>query len=157
MANPPGAAVAGSPFPQWFVDVSGGSGRTPNKVTNAVTKAFAISVAFPEKLVFFTSEAAAQAYANSQGGSAAILPASVTGPVGSALNDAGSAATGLASVPEFLTRLEEPQTWLRVAEVILGGILVIVALKSLTDPVTAPVRNTVKSGIKTAAKMGAFF
>jgi hypothetical protein len=157
VASIPGAAGPGAGYPQWFVDVSGGSGKSPDKVTNAATKAFAITVTFPGKLVFFTSEAAAQAYANSQGGSVAVLPSGVTDAGQAALNDAGSAATGLASVPEFLTRLEEPQTWLRVAEVLLGGILLIVAVKGFTDPVTRPVTQGVKSGAKTAVKVGGWF
>jgi hypothetical protein len=157
MANPPGAAVLGSPFPQWFIDTAAGSAKTPDKVTNSVTKAVAISVAFPDKLVFFTSQAAAQAYANGIGGSHAVLPSGVTGTGQDILNDAGSTVQDAATVPEFLGRLEEGQTWLRVAEVILGGVLLIVALKAMTDPVTAPIRNTVKSGTRTAAKVGAFF
>jgi hypothetical protein len=157
MATPPGAAVKGSPFPQWFIDTSGGSGKTPDKVTNAVTKAFAISVAFPDKLVFFTSQAAAQNYANGIGGSVSVLPSNVTGDAQAALNDAGTTVGDAATVGEFLGRLEEPQTWLRVAEVILGGILLIVALKAISDPVTGPAIRSAKSGVKTAAKVGAFF
>ena len=42
-------------------------------------------------------------------------------------------ATGLAAIGDFFARLAQGATWLRVAEVILGGALIIIALAKLAS------------------------
>lgn len=161
MANPPGAAGPGAPYPQWYVNLAPGTDHVPVKVGNALSKAIANTVNAPFKLVYFTSQSAAQAYANANGGSHPILPANITNDVNNAVNTSTGTVTGAvsaaATVGDFLGRLEEPQTWLRITEVVLGGILLIVAIKGIVSPVTTPITNSVKSGAKTAVKVGAFF
>jgi hypothetical protein len=63
MASAPGAAGPGAPFPQWTVNTTG---WVVAKVVNAQEKALAIASSFPNKLIFFTSQAAANAYVKSQ-------------------------------------------------------------------------------------------
>lgn len=60
------------------------------------------------------------------------------------------------TVGDFLTRLEKAATWQRVVEVILGGILVIVAAKGMLDPVTQPVVQGAKKAVGTVKKAGRF-
>ncbi len=141
-------------YPQWAVN---GTTGVVGEVTNSVEAALAKTVAWPEKEIFFSTKAAADAYSNTIPGHVTNGIPGLTPAAQSALNTATAPVAAATTIPDFLTRLEEPQTWLRVAEVILGGILLIVAIKGMMDPITKPVTNSIKSGAGTAVKAGAFF
>lgn len=138
MANPPGAAGPGAPFPQWTVTMSAATGYPVAEVVNAQEKTLAEATAFPTRLVFFTSQAAAAAYSRSLGGSGAQTPAGKAG--GQAALNAGSkaaAAVGnpldwLSNIGQFFSALTQPNLWLRVSKVLLGGVLVVAGLIKLT-------------------------
>lgn len=55
-----------------------------------------------------------------------------SGPIASGIRGAQSVASGL-DLPAIFSTLIDPDTWLRVAEVVLGGALVIVGLMRLTN------------------------
>lgn len=64
---------------------------------------------------------------------------------------AGNIASGVGSVLDIgkaISFLSNPQHWIRIAEVIAGGILVILALGTILRPVVEP-------AVKTAVKVGA--
>jgi hypothetical protein len=137
MTTPSGTAGPGAPFPQWTV-VYGGFGCIPGsvrvaKVANATAKVLAESVSFPCNVHFFTSQAAAQAYANSVGGSGSIPG------VNQALNAANqglNAATGVAQcvggtlIGKVCVNFEE--WFLRIGEAILGVMLIGVGIAHIT-------------------------
>lgn len=108
------------------------------EVVNAQEKALAESVAFPTRLVFFTSEAAAAAFSKSQGGSGERTPAGKAG--GQAALNAGSkavAAVGnpldwLSNIGQFFSALTQANTWIRITKVLVGGVLVVAGLIKLT-------------------------
>lgn len=135
MANPPGAAGPGAPFPQWTVNTSG---WIVAEVVNAQEKALAEAATWPNRLIFFTSRSAAEAYVTSQGHKAVTSPAAAAG--GQAALNAGSkaaAAVGnpldwLANIGQFFSALTQPNLWLRVSKVLLGGVLVVAGLIKLT-------------------------
>lgn len=141
MASIPGAAGPGAPFPQWTV-ILGGS-QIVGKVSNAVTKAGLEATSWPSKVYFFTSEAAAQAFANSNGGSAQEGPLAPAVSAGqSALNAGGSAIASAKNPLQFLQALFTRQNAIRFAEGILGVALILVAVAELGKG--TPVGNLAK-------------
>jgi preprotein translocase subunit SecF len=59
--------------------------------------------------------------------------------------------TGIDAVGDFFSRLTEPNTWLRIGEFAIGGILLYVALKAMFPGAV----SSVTGPVKTAAKLGA--
>jgi hypothetical protein len=63
--------------------------------------------------------------------------------------------SGINAVGDFAARLTEPNTWLRVAEVAIGALLLFVAVKAMfpgaVETVTAPVKTAAKVGTIAAA------
>lgn len=102
------------------------------EVVNAEEKALAESVAFPTTLVFFTTKAAAESYSKSLGGSGSTTPAAKLGGQ-TALNVGSQAAAGaIPGVSGFFTALGQSNTWIRVAKVIVGGVMLIVGLAHIS-------------------------
>lgn len=60
----------------------------------------------------------------------------------------GGAVSGAMDIGKAISFLSDPQHWIRIAEVIAGGILVIIALSTILRPVVEP-------AVKTAVKVGA--
>jgi hypothetical protein len=56
-----------------------------------------------------------------------------------------------ATVAGFLGKLQDGSLWQRVAEIAVGGILLIIAIKAMATPVTEPITQGIK---KTAGKIG---
>lgn len=129
MASIPGAAGPGAPFPQWFYNTLT---HTVSEVTSPATKGIAESVSFPAKLIFFTSQKAADDYLKSQGGGADISKSPITKVANTATDTATAAPTGLAAIGNFFGDLSQANTWIRVAKVLIGGTLLIVGLAKLT-------------------------
>lgn len=135
MAGIPGAAGPGAPFPQWTVNTSG---WVVAEVVNAQAKALAVAASFPNKLVFFTSRQAADNYAHSQGHTPVTTPTAALG--GQAAVNAGAKAAAAAGNPldwlsnigQFFSALTQPNLWLRISKVVLGGVLVVAGLIKLT-------------------------
>lgn len=106
-----------------------------------------------------------QALADSHAGVSGPKAVNSSNPLiaaGDALKNAVPGAAAAESVGSFLTRLTEPQTWTRVGEVALGGILVYAGVRALTQgsstvgvgarkATTAPVRKATKAAITVAA------
>lgn len=137
MASAPGAAGPGAPFPQWTVTMSAPTGYPVGEVVNAEEKALAEATAFPTRIVFFTSQAAAGAYSRSLGGSGQQTPGAKLG--GQAALNAGAKAAAvvnpldwLANIGQFFSALTQPNLWLRVSKVVLGGVMVVAGLIKLT-------------------------
>lgn len=65
--------------------------------------------------------------------------------------DQGKAAVGgaISSVDDFLSRLTDPKLWIRVAEVVVGLILIAVGIAKLTN--TVPIATKVAKLAGTAA------
>ncbi len=63
----------------------------------------------------------------------------LAGPAG-AVNNAANAASTTA---DLLRSLTDPATWVRIAEVLIGGVLIVVALGIFAKPVTQPIISTV--------------
>lgn len=156
MANPPGAAGPGAKYPQWTV-ILGGSQRVA-EVTNPLEKALAESVAWPSKVYFFTSQAAAQAFANANGGSGSIPGVNQALNAGNqALNAGTQAVTDVASAGDWVARLTgwlgQGAIWLRIAEVAAGMLVLYIGLKAtVTPPGQAPARTATKQTFKLAKK-----
>lgn len=138
MASAPGAAGPGAPFPQWTVTMDAATGYPVAEVINAQEKAVAEAVAFPTRIVFFTSQAAASAYSKSLHGSGQTTPAARLG--GQAALNAGAQAAAAVSNPldwlsnigQFFSALTQPNLWLRVTKVLIGGVMVVAGLMKLT-------------------------
>jgi hypothetical protein len=141
-----GAAKAGAPFPQWAF-VLGSPGQRVNRVDNATDKAFVESVAFPSRVLFFTSEKAAQDCANKNGGSK-TLPG--TGGALNQANNALNAATGAAQcvggilIGKSNTCVDLEHWFIRIGEILLGIVLVGVGIARITG-----VQNAVSNIAKT--------
>jgi hypothetical protein len=140
MAGIPGAAGPGAPFPQWSVNTSG---YIVAEVPNASAKAIAEAVTFPDRLVFFTSQQAADRWVASQGhtpvngttvgqlGGQAVINAG-TGAATKIDSAVGNPLAWLSNIGQFFTALTQPNLWLRVSKVLLGGVLVVAGLIKLT-------------------------
>ena len=107
----------------WFVFPTGTIQRQSNPIAaEALTKVGWIG---------FPTQADAKAYAD-------------------ALHGLGKTVTGaVTSTTDFLSRLTDPNTWIRIAEVVLGLVLIAVGVAKLTNAV--PIATKVAGG---AAKVG---
>lgn len=130
-ATPGGLAGPGAGYPQWYFNTTT---HEISEVTSSLTKGIAETVSFPAKLVFFTSDAAAQAYAKGNGGGIDI--SKIGAPVSNATNSIANAATnvipGLGQIGGFFSSLSQKNTWIRVLKVVAGGALVIIGLSHMT-------------------------
>ena len=124
----PGIAGAGAPYPQWGV-VVGSPGQHVTKVTNAAAKYLMETVAWPSKVYFFTSEQAAADWVNGNGGQ--VYVPGTQAPLNAANNALNTATSAASAVPDFLSRLTNPHTWLRVAEAVVGIAFLIIGLNAL--------------------------
>jgi hypothetical protein len=68
-----------------------------------------------------------------------------TGAANEVQNQTGISAGGLAAIGDFFSKLGQANTWLRVAEVLLGAGIIIVALAKLASDTPAG-RAAVKAG-----------
>jgi hypothetical protein len=68
------------------------------------------------------------------------------------VQQAQSATSGITSTYDFLSRLSQPNLWLRVAEVGIGGILIYVGLRSMFPAEVAAVTGPVKTAAKVIPK-----
>lgn len=135
MAGIPGAAGPGAKFPQWTVTMSAATGYPVAEVVNAQEKTLAELAAFPTRLVFFTSQAAAAAYSKSLGGSGKRTAIGAGG--GQAVLNAGTGAVGnpldwLANIGQFFSAISQPNFVSRLVKVLLGGVFVVAGLIKLT-------------------------
>jgi len=146
MASPAGAAGPGAPFPQWAVNSATGNVA---EVTNTAEKALAEATAYPEKEIFFTSAAGADAYSKSIGGIGGQDPASKA--LNPALNAGTQAAQNVvstaASVGKFLGDLESRNLWLRILKGVAGIALVMIGTIHLFG---GSVRGVAEGAAKTA-------
>lgn len=122
MPSIPGAAGPGAPFPQWTVSVPG---YVLAQVTNATEKGLAEASVYPGKLIFFTSETAARAYALSKGHPAITSPATKLGG-NKALN------AGTQAVQDILGGANLTSWFIRVGEILLGIVLIGVGVARIT-------------------------
>jgi hypothetical protein len=126
------------------------------EVTNALSKALLETTAFPSKVLFFTSKAAAQNYINASGG-AVSPPLQKIASGGQAV---ANTATG--SVDDFLEFPEKILGWIsnranivRVVKVIVGGVMVLTGLNMLVkDTTNIDVAGSVKNAAGNVAKIG---
>ena len=128
MVAVPGAAGPGAPYPQWSYN---SLTKIVAKVDNPSAKAIEVVVSFPAKLIFFTSQAAADAYMKSQGGGADISK--------TAINAAGNATTGIPNVLAGggIGSLFQSAIWERMAEAALGLMLIYIGVKAAVTPQSA--------------------
>lgn len=151
IGNCPGKAGPGAPFPQYTVissSVEGGTTGVVGRVTNPLEKALVESTAFPSRVYFFTSRQAAQNCVNASGG-AVSKPLQQIANAGQAVtNTATGGLDWLKYIADFFHRLTEPQTWVRVGEFAVGGMLIYVGIKAAVTPggVPAASRNVRQTG-----------
>lgn len=91
----------------------------------------------------FATEAQAQAWAKGPGaGNFGPGKTNIAPPVDTPLTAGipGPGASGLAGIGDFFGRLTEASTWIRVAEVVLGVILLAVGVARITHAVPAATR-----------------
>lgn len=127
MATAPGAAGAGAPYPQWTYNTTT---HVVSKVTSAAAKIADETVSFPATILFFTSQSAADAYAQSHGGGTDVSNSPLTGAA-NATASAAPSVPGLSQLTGFLSRLAEANLWERVAEVVIGAALIAVGVAHL--------------------------
>lgn len=127
MASIPGTAGPGAKFPQWAYNTQS---RVIDVVADPAEKAAAEAVTWPWKLIFFTSESAADSYAKSQGGGIDITKT----PVSKVAAGGASAATAVASTAGELGKigavadaaykeLTKASMWRSLGWIALGGVL----------------------------------
>jgi hypothetical protein len=151
-----GLAGPGAPFPQWTVvasAVAGGTTGVVGKVTNPLEKALVETTAFPSRVYFFTSQQAAQNCVNASGGAVSPpLQGVASGGQGATNTVTGAGVTGLdwlKFIADFFHRLTEPQTWVRVAEFAVGGMLIYVGIKATVAPGLPSAKSARKAGTVT--------
>lgn len=129
MASVPGAAGPGAGYPQWSYNTFS---HQVAEVPNEFAKAAAEAATFPNKLIFFTSQQAADNYMASQGGgndtSHTILQtgANAASAAGQAAVNAGKGWTALVS------GFSGTNFVLRAVKIIVGGMLLLIGLSHLT-------------------------
>lgn len=89
----------------------------------------------------YSTQAAAQTAANTIGGG--FPGANISGNPGTAIKQGLSNIPGASSVGDFLGRLDEGSTWIRIAEGVLGLLLIAVGVARLTHAV--PIATQVAS------------
>lgn len=137
MATPAGGSNGGPfgipPGGPWFVNpVTGTIQRQSNP-------ALAIGLVTAGWIGFATQADAKNYASNNPIGQA-------KGAVGSAVSGATS---GISAVGDFFNKLSEANTWLRVAEALLGVVLIAVALGKLTG-LESSVKNAANTAVKVA-------
>jgi hypothetical protein len=110
----PGTAT-GSTYPQWGVAQSG-STYTVKEATSAAAKQTDIDAGY---LVWFTSESAAKNYISSE-------TSLLNGQVPTEL------IPGLPQIGDFFGALTDANTWIRLAKVVFGGVLLIIGIAHIT-------------------------
>lgn len=118
-------------YPQWTV-VATSSGQVTTgqvgEVTNAIEENLVKATAFPNKVLFFTTKAAATQYADGHGGAA-------TGPLSSAAsagNAALNAGTSAVSGGWDLAFGNTKGLLTRILKVVFGGILLVAGILKLS-------------------------
>jgi hypothetical protein len=134
MPTAPGAAGPGAPFPQWTISEPG---YVLGKVSNATEKGLAETAVYPGRLIFFTSEKAARAYALSKGHGAIVSPATKVG--GQKALDVGTQAA-----QDVLGGFDIGAWFLRVGEILLGLVLIGVGVARITGA-----QNAISKIVKT--------
>lgn len=125
--GPPGGTGGSHKYPQWGV-MLGHDAKTSKiiEAKNDAAKQHDINQGY---LDWFTSKSAAGNFIHGQ--------FQIPNPVG-----------GLEGIGDFFARLTEANTWLRVGEFAVGGILLYIGLKGLfpnaVSTVTAPVKKAAK-------------
>jgi hypothetical protein len=112
----PGVAAATSGYPQWGV-----GGGTPGssagwKIVEATTAAQKTSYASQGYLAWFSSDSNAKAFL-----------AEEESPISS-----GEPQNAIPGVSAFFTALGDSNTWIRVAKVVVGGLLLVIGLVHIT-------------------------
>lgn len=124
----PGAAGPGAKFPQWTYNNTTGA---IDKVGNATAKALAEADAWPAQLIFFTSDQAARNYAKGTNvGGIDMSTAPVSGQVQSGVNQGTQALQD--TLGNMFSLSASPSLVLRLAEGVLGVVLIAVGLARLT-------------------------
>jgi hypothetical protein len=125
LANvPPGQPIApgiatGNTYPQWGV-----GGGTPGssagwKIVEATNESQKLSYANQGYLVWFSSDAAAQSFLQTE-----------ESPILS--GEPQNAIPGLSQIGDFFGALTQSSTWIRVAKVAVGGLLLVIGLVHIT-------------------------
>ncbi len=122
--KPPGAAGSGAKYPQWVVNTAT---WTVGEVANPAAKALAIAATWPDKLVFFTSQSAAEQWVKSQGHTPVSLPgmkqAQGAVNVGGAL--VGGAPDLLTALKGIWAGLSDGKMWRSLGWIVLGVVLML--------------------------------
>lgn len=105
---------------------------------------------------FFTASDAEVSYPQGSNGSTAAYQAgSTTNPNFPPDNWPSNPLDWLASIGDFFSKLSSPNLWIRVGEVGVGALVLYLGAKAMfpqtVNMVTAPIRDTVKTGTKAAA------
>jgi len=119
VTGPAGTVTNESQYPQWGV-----GGGTPGssagwKIVEAANETQKLSYANQGYLVWFSSKAAAQSFIGSE-----------SSPFES--GEPQNVIPGLAQIGDFFGALTQSSTWIRVAKVIVGGVLLIIGLAHMT-------------------------
>lgn len=101
---------------------------------------------------FLAPASAGMAVAKSLGGLVDPIDNGVGSIIGGAADAAGTVLDGAQAVGGFLQDIENPQTWLRVLKVLVGGVLVVVGVGMVLRPIVQPVAQKTAA---TAAKVAA--
>lgn len=146
----PGGKVTPAPHP--------GSDYYVNLVTGSVQRQSNATLALYLQLAGYAGPftwAVAQDVARNHSGILSSTPSATAGMNTSAIGQGQQAIGGSAGVADFLSRLTQANTWLRIAEVVAGGILVIVAVNAAlkSSPTANAAVNTTRSGLKKTAKV----
>lgn len=120
----PGIAGPGAGYPQWGV-VAGSPGQHVTKISNAAAKTLMETVSFPSKVLFFTTQQAAENWVNSNGGQT-FIPGTKA-PLNAANNLLNTATDPTAFLKALFTRANA----VRLAEGLLGVVLIAVAAAEL--------------------------
>jgi len=129
----PGAAGPGAPFPQWVVTSQ--PGHKVSKITSAAAKAVYEATNFPWTSYWFTGQKAAENFAVSKWGNATetpILNNAANAATDTTVSTASAVVSDAAAVTDFLGKLSSPNTWIRVAKILVGGALLIIGLAHAT-------------------------
>lgn len=118
----PGIAT-GSAFPQWGVGGGTPGSSTGWKIVEAKTEAQKTTYISAGYVAWFSTEAAAKSFEGSEEG-----PVSSGEPQGAIAN----AIPGLAQIGDLFGALTDPNTWIRVAKVMFGGVLLIIGIAHIT-------------------------
>jgi hypothetical protein len=146
-------------WPQYsvVVDPSGNpTTGTVGVVGNPLEQKLVEATAFPMRVDFFPTDAAALAYVKAHGGGAGNVPGLTQ--IQGGLNTATGAITSTGNVISDLTHfLTQPNIWLRAAEVVAGFLLLYIGLKAAVSPggvqpATRSAGQTAKSTGKALAK-----